>query len=311
MNEQTNAEVGVIIGRFQSPYLTAGHIDIITRVMALHPRVMIFVGQHFLKGTKKDPLPFIMRRAMLEDRFRDIEVHRIDDVGDITIWSRDLDRQIALLINPNHKVVLYGSRKSFVDKYKGHYPTVKLEAVHDISASEVRRLVSIKPKNTQDFREGMVYQAYNQWDKVYPTVDIAIWHQDKLLLGRKPKDTLWRFPGGFAAVTDMSYEETAVREMKEETHLIATEEPTYIASRFIDDVRYKDQTDKIKTILFVSTNWEGNAKAGDDLCEVKWFDIAGIDRNIILPNHQVLFELFWKWIEKQHRKISIDKETKI
>lgn len=302
MSEQSNVDVGVVVGRFQTPYLTQGHIDIIDRVRALHPRVMIFVGQHFLKGTKRDPLPFIVRRAMIEDRFRDVEVHRIDDVGDITIWSRDLDRQIALLINPNQKVILYGSRNSFVDKYCGHYPTVKFEAVHNISASDIRKMVSLKPKNTQDFREGMVYQAYNQWDKVYPTVDIAIWNQDKLLLGKKPKDTLWRFPGGFADVDDISYEATAIREMKEETHLIATADPIYVASRFIDDIRYKDQTDKIKTILFVSANWEGEAKAGDDLCEVKWFDIAGIDLNIIHPNHRILFELFWMWVEKQALK---------
>jgi bifunctional NMN adenylyltransferase/nudix hydrolase len=49
-------EIGVIVGRFQSPYLHAGYKNIIDIVIEKHPRVFIFVGQSQLKCTHHDPL---------------------------------------------------------------------------------------------------------------------------------------------------------------------------------------------------------------------------------------------------------------
>ena len=38
---EQNAEVGVIVGRFQSPSLHDGYLEVINAVKAAHPRVII------------------------------------------------------------------------------------------------------------------------------------------------------------------------------------------------------------------------------------------------------------------------------
>lgn len=288
------AEVGVVIGRFQTPYLHAGHLEIIQHVIDAHPRVFIFIGQTLVQCTHNDPLDFYTRRAMIEDAFPEVEVHRIDDMGDDDLWSHELDRQIGILA-PMQKVVLYGSRDSFIKSYKGKYPTKELKATHYVSGTEIRKSIGVRSKRTQEFREGAVWITQNQWPHVNPTVDMAVISHDSksILLGGKKKDPmhLWRFPGGFADTFGDSYEDDAMRELVEETHVVARE-LIYIGSKLIDDERYRNQVDKIKTIFFAITDWEGEAKAGDDLCRVKWFDINNLTSDLFVPTHKTLFCMF-------------------
>jgi len=66
MNGTEPPEIGVIVGRFQTPFLHEGHWEIINYVTYKHPRVFVFLGQSPLKCTQNDPLDFNTRRAMIE-----------------------------------------------------------------------------------------------------------------------------------------------------------------------------------------------------------------------------------------------------
>lgn len=294
------AEIGVIVGRFQTPYLHEGHIEIIDHVVKTHPRVFIFLGQSPLKCTQNDPLDFNTRRAMLEEAYPDIEVHRIDDVGDNSRWSRDLDKMIGLLAGPFQKVVLYGSRDSFLKAYKGHYPTEVLQATRHVSATEIRKSIGIRSKKSRSFREGAVWAMQNQWPKVYATVDMAVFSEyySHILLGKKPSDTLWRFPGGFSDIKSLSFEDDAIRELQEETNITALNSE-YVGSTLIDDWRYRGQVDKIKTMFFVVTRWEGCPKAGDDLEKIEWKLLKKLHPDELVPNHRILWSMLMSWFEKK------------
>lgn len=295
-NNNTNAEVGVIVGKFQTPFLHEGHLEIINHVASIHPRVIIFVGQAQFKCTINNTLDFNARRFMIEEKFPDIEVHRIDDVGDDEIWSRDLDRHIKLLVGPNQNVILYGSRDSFVSKYEGKFKTIELKPSRYISATELRKIAGIKSRRTGDFRVGAFWVTQNQYPKVYPTVDIAVVDLKKnaLLLGRKSSNSLWRFPGGFSDTIDSSFEDSARRELVEETCLCA-DKVQYIGSIAIDDPRYRGEVDKIKTLFFVVTEWDGEATAADDLVEVKWFPLDSVRHDQLEPYHGVLLNMLNDW----------------
>lgn len=297
------ADVGVIVGRFQTPYLHEGHMEIIQHVCNRHPRVFIFLGQSPLKCTRQDPLDFQSRRWMVEDAFPDVEVHRIDDVGDNTRWSRNLDKHINLLIGPSQKVVLYGSRDSFLRAYSGRFPTDELKASRQISATEIRRKTGIKAKRTQEWREGVCWAAENQWPKVYATVDMATYDKkgNRLLLGRKADELLWRFPGGFSDVNSDSFEADAVRELQEETHVVV-KNMQYIGSTIVDDWRYRTQQDKIKTLFFGVTDYDDSQlKADDDLVETLWMPLPEMvqrHNQILVPNHRILWQMFDRWLRQ-------------
>lgn len=300
-------DIGVIVGRFQSPYLHQGYRELLDIAVKRHRRVFVFLGVSPLKTTMHDPFDFKIRFDMIRSAYPSVEIYKIDDVGDVERWSRSLDYHIAQLAGPTQSVILYGSRDCF--PYSGRYEREIITPSHDISSTTIRRAAGIVSINSEDFRNGVVRATQNRWPICYPTVDIAVldFKNNRLLCGKKRGDTLWRFPGGFADVNSDSYEEDALRELKEETTLIG-KSINYIGSKKIDDWRYRHQTDKIKTLFYVVTDWEGNPKASDDLAHVEWQDLDSLAADSFLPNHRTLFIMMLNW-KNRLTKLASTKES--
>ena len=290
-------EIGVIVGRFQNAHIHAGYKELFTFVQERHPRIFVFVGNTPVRGSKKDPLPFQARRAMIETEYPLFEVFKMDDVFDVDKWSKILDRQIDLMAGPGQKVTLYGSRDCF--KYTGKHQVEDVPCKTKISSTELRRAIGTRWQNDRKWREGVIWLSQNQFDKVHTTVDVAVvdFKKNKVLLGRKPTESKWRFPGGFADKCSPSFEMDALRELKEETQLNGTN-LEYIGSTLIDDPRYRSQDDKIKTLFYAVTAWTGTAKADDDLADVQWFDLDTVTENDIVPTHHVLLTMLMNWKDK-------------
>ncbi len=271
--QKPSADVGVIIGRFQVHELHAAHIDLIQSVCAEHEKVVVFLGLSPLMVTQNNPLDYESRKQMIQERFPSVIILYVNDSFSDVAWSEALDAQLKPILNPGQTVVLYGSRDSFISHYHGKHPTQELIQEVYVSGSESRKTISKKVKASPDFRAGVIWAAYNQYPKCYPTVDVAIFNEDytKLLLARKPKEDKYRFVGGFADPKSTSYEADARREVAEETGLEVTD-PKYIGSFLIADWRYKNEVDKIKTMFFVTKVVFGRPQANDDICEVRWFD---------------------------------------
>jgi len=287
------AEVGVIVARFQSPFLHEGHLEILTTVVNSHSRVLVFLGLSPLKCTFNNPYDFATRRAMLEEKFAGVEVFYIDDVGDNKLWSANLDRMISKQVAPTHKVVLYGSRDSFIKSYGGRYPTIEMVPSKFISASEIRKEAGIKVKHTLDFRLGVNHAVQNQYPSCKPTVDMAIVNFDtkELLLARKPNRELLQFPGGFLdPIEDKSAEGAAIRESKEETGLDVTVE-RYVGSMLSGDWRYRSEQDKIMTFLYVMRYKDGTPEAADDISFVTWKKFGEISEGDITDGHRPLIHM--------------------
>lgn len=104
----------------------------------------------------------------------------------------------------------------------------------------------------------------------------AIWRHDKILLarrGRAPNINTWAMPGGLVEVGE-SLKEAAIREVWEETALKISN-PVF--NRFheiiVDDDCGRTQRHFVLA-MFVATSPSGEAIAGDDAKEVRWFDEA-------------------------------------
>jgi len=142
------------------------------------------------------------------------------------------------------------------------------------------------------------------WKQVLPTVDIAIvneWNKTMLLV-RKENQTLLRFVGGFADVDSPSYEHDAIREAVEETN-IELSSPVYIGSTLIDDYRYRNKEDKIKTLFFYCQYFFGDAKASDDIVEVRWVDMRTLKETDIVEEHRPLFKMFVEWYNERDKMV--------
>jgi bifunctional NMN adenylyltransferase/nudix hydrolase len=284
-----NKDIGIIVGRFQVNELHAGHIEFVEAVKARHKRVVIFLGISPALVTRNNPLDFVARKEMLVKQFPDISVLSIPDMPSDKDWSAELDRRIREAC-PIGSVMLYGSRDCFITSYFGHFETAELPAHIQVSGTEVRREVSQEVKSSPDFRAGVIFAAYNQYPKVYATVDVAIMQDGKVLLGRKANQTKYRFIGGFSDPTDENYEAAARREAFEETGL-EVGNLQYVGSARINDWRYRSEQDKILTLLFTADLTFGKPEANDDIAELRWFNWDELNESVFVEEHHVLFNL--------------------
>ena len=291
----TNKPTGVIIARFQTPALHEGHLSLIRQVKQKHNRLIIVLGVSPVKGSRKNPLDYYTRERMLKQLFSDIIILPLSDQAVDKIWSKKLDDLLANNF-PQETFVLYGSRDSFIPSYTGRFQTEALPPVQDFNATAQREAASDKVFDAEEFRAGVIYNTYNLYPKVYPTVDIALFRQQRtqLLLGRKPNELSWRLPGGFADPADESFEMAARRELREECGEIEAGNMQFELSMLMDDWRYRAEVDKIITTLFSTDLLFGEPAAADDLAAMRWVDVNSIHQLIangeIVNTHIPLLE---------------------
>lgn len=293
--KEKTADVGVIVARFQVHNLSDAHKDLLSTVASKHSKVLVFLGNSPLFGTKNNPLDFEARKQMLNEFNSNLIVFYIPDNPSDLVWSKALDKKIRENLLPNQTAMLYGGRDSFIEHYLGNYPVTELESKVYISGTELRKDISSRVKASADFRAGVIWAASNRYALAQPTVDIVIYSEDrtKVLLVRRHGETKFRFPGGYAQVDSPSYEMDAKREISEETG-VATGELKYIGSTVIDDWRYRSEVDKIKTLVFEAQFMYGPLKPADEeeIELVKWFDLTELTINEIADEHHIIFEMY-------------------
>lgn len=306
-----NAEIGCIVGRFQTHTLHQGHKDLINEVLKNHKKVIVFIGSSRIPNTKKNPLDYASREKMLRNEYGNkIILIQITDQRTNEAWSSILDAKINETF-PDKKAVIYGSRDSFIGSYTGKKAVIELEPSGNYNATNIRAEVARETLETEDFRAGVIYANFNLRPTTYPTVDVCAFNQNgEILLGRKPNEKLWRFVGGFVDRDDESYEKAALREFGEETGgNCAIRNVQYITSQKVDDWRYRKEDSGIMTTLFLAEYAMGHASASDDIAEVKWIPIREFSnfdgiRTKIMYEHR---ELMTKLVDKVYAEGLIPK----
>lgn len=298
--------IGVIVGRFQAPYIHEGHMELLEYVCSRHKKVIIFLGSPHVKGSRKNPLDFTTRKYMITSLgFDNIIIDEQMDNRSDYVWSENLDNKIKEHLNDDQTAILYGSRDSFIPRYHGKFKTQEFNGSSpNKNSTEIRETASKNPINTEQFRMGVVYGVYNQYPKCVPTVDVcAIDGNNNILLAKKPGEDKWRFVGGHVDPTDKSLEEAALREFFEETgggKGVGYVSPKYVCSSIVDDWRYRGIESKIMTTLFLVTILNGESLIpSDDISELGWFNLdevttrGWIEENII-EEHVELMKILIK-----------------
>lgn len=337
-------DVGVIVGRFQVHELHAAHRELIEHVRERHEKIFIFLGLSPLSVSTNNPLDFEARKQMLLAEYPEINVLYIKDQYDDVVWSTNLDDMITDLVTPGQTVVLYGGRDSFISHYTGVWETRELTQSTFMSGTAQRKAIArSRVKASAEFRAGVIWASQARFPTAFTTVDIAIlkmdetppvasesWkacqqctprdacfaHRDEarryyakerptqILMGRKTNEKLYRFIGGFADPKSPSFEADATRETVEETGL-EVGDIKYIGSTVVDDWRYRNEPDGIKTMLFQAKYLHGRPTPGDDIEEVKWFEIPfggiGPETTSVDPDKKI----DWHHINPAHRPLMV------
>jgi bifunctional NMN adenylyltransferase/nudix hydrolase len=269
-----NYGAGVIVGRFQVHTLHQEQKKIIEYVGMNHNRVIVFIGVSRTPPTKRNPLDFMSRKAMIKQVLPEATVIPIQDNRSNKEWSETLDYNISMSLPANTKPLLYGGRDSFIPHYEGRFKTAEVVGdFHTHSGTASREEVSRNPPSfNSDFRAGVINSVYNRYSITYTTVDICAYNNEgQILLARKPSEDKFRFVGGFVDTDDESLEVAAKREFEEETGG-AVMDLNYITSIRVNDWRYAREEDGIMTTLFNGKVLDvEKLTPKDDISELKWF----------------------------------------
>lgn len=291
-------DMGVIVARFQTPYLTEGHRELIETVRSRHAKFAIVLGISPVIPSRNNPLDFSTRLGMLMDAYPDVEVYPQRDNRSDKIWSQNLDTMLRTT-HPHEKIVLYGSRDSFLKHYTGRMACAELDEIHGINATTARIEAFHSVKASEDFRRGICYAVANAYRKNVLAVDVAVIDQGtrRVLLGRKNEDDhKWRFIGGHVNVGTESGEQCGRREVAEETGAEVGLMEYICSTPIVADWRYRGLPDCMFSIFFAGHYIPSPIKASDDIDDVKWFDFKHIDENMMVSEHHVLTDQFLRFV---------------
>ena len=270
----SNADIGVVVGRFQVGHLHKGHTFLLDEVAEKHEKLIVLLGCSHAPPNQKDPLDFITRHHLITMNYPQAVVLPVYDEPCDKLWSEKVDILIRQVF-PQGKALLFGGRKSCLTKYSGKWPTLLLESNLEASGTENRAAIFKNPDKSVLFREGMIYAQGQRYPIAYHTVDIAILDKSRrVLLAQKPNDPInkWRFIGGFVGPQDQTAEMAALREAKEEAGDLELSPMEYLGSSKIDDWRYTAE-DGILTSFFKCKKLFGREEARDDISKIQWFDL--------------------------------------
>lgn len=286
---------GVIVGRFQTPYLHEGHKALIDYAFKKCDTLIVYIGNTIVKGSEKDPMDYATRRLMLSSYLLDNYEERtffVYPLQDIPIsdknWVRALDMSISNATLHVSNVTLFGGRDSFLDVYRknnGRYKTDDFVDVAEFSATQIRKETAQFPVPSEDFRKGCVYAALNKYPVVFSTVDVCVYDPTtkKILFGEKRGCDKLFMPGGFVDVSDPSFASAAVRELKEETGLnVHYLHLKFVGSTKMNDYRFRGREDMgVMTNLFLYVcPTTPSVKAGDDLISLKWVSEDDLEKYV-------------------------------
>lgn len=295
--QKIEADVGIIVGRFQVHELHPGHLELLNWVQDNYPTMMIVLGCSNMPQSIRNPLGWQARAAMIHEKFPSAVITHVSDCRDDAAWSASLDTTIRTHLRPNQKPVLIGSRDSFISYYSGAFPTMEVvgEAEKVWSGTKVRKLLANRVISSPDFRAGVIHQALGYYPMVIPTVDIAVFENDayrNVYLVRKHGEDKLRFPGGFCEPGN-SYEIEAIREAREEIGDLEISHPEYMGNFPIDDWRFRNEPHQIRTTFFRAHKLFGpiGPKDKDEIADVELLDKHKIKEHFVVPEHHILLSV--------------------
>lgn len=127
-------KTGVIIGRFQVPFLHLGHIHLITTALRDNDQVTILLGCQLVPDSK-NMYDEEYRARMIKKMFPHVNIQTLWDMPSDEEWSQKINTILSTMINPK----LYHSRDSFKDHYSGGYPLVEVDEIPGCSGTELRK----------------------------------------------------------------------------------------------------------------------------------------------------------------------------
>ncbi len=288
--------IGVVVSRFQVPELHPGHLNTILYASGHHRMLCIVLGVAERGSTDQNPLSFELRKLMIEATFPGLPLDIIyspSSPSSYELRSRQLD-ELMKRQYPGRRIIFYGARDSFVHRYCGEFEKVEVPTLLSFTGSGTDIRKAIVPRNSSDFRAGVIWQANERLPVAYPALDFAIVRREQrkvLLCSKRAEEGKLRFLGVFYNPTqDNSFEDAARRCANKEAPGIQYSHLSLLGSAKLDDWRYKKTKDGVLSVLARADYTGGLGEPGKGVDSLNWTDFDEVTKCLV-PSHLPLYEL--------------------
>jgi 8-oxo-dGTP diphosphatase len=121
------------------------------------------------------------------------------------------------------------------------------------------------------------------------TASMLVVNLDEILLVKRkhePYAGMWALPGGFLECDKECLEETAIRELREETHLIVR--PRDLCLYCVNSSPTRDPRGHVIDHVYLIRKFKGTVRADDDAEEFNWFKWDKLPKKIAFDHGDVL-----------------------
>jgi ADP-ribose pyrophosphatase YjhB (NUDIX family) len=320
IDNMSTHKVAVVYAPFQVPSIPDGMLA--RSVLDFYDTLIIVLPEKRFPNSKCSPLDFETRRQLIHETHPWAKVIKFPEEKDSVVFVEKLEaavRSQTHLINFRAETPITDiaytlhTASATAARYTKSGGTWPIEDFPVEWEAELRATVK-SPIDNAEFRAGVIYALNKRFPISWMTVDMAILRKrfiaDEhkggtsktfILLGKKPGEKSWRFPGGFKDRMDLEIEAAVMREgceevigEKDDNPYDYFEYPVYLGSRNIADWRYAGDEDGVTTV-FYEMRFVGDPtsiKASDDLAQVGWFDISEVTEDMFVGEHRHLWKLF-------------------
>lgn len=126
----------------------------------------------------------------------------------------------------------------------------------------------------------------------------SILDSDKIMLIKRknePYQRYWALLGGYLNNGQETLEEAGVRELREESHLVARTENLILLNNYSNPKR--DPRGHVISHTYIVIRYSGTPKADDDASEVGWFKLNALPKNLAFDHSKILAD-FADWRNK-------------
>jgi bifunctional NMN adenylyltransferase/nudix hydrolase len=322
MTANKEFDAAVYIGRFQPP--TKAHADTMEKALNMAKKLIVVVGSDKRARSVRDPFTSEERISMLKhisvlDQKRIVYIPVVNSDYNFPLWIKDVQEKVAANSLRADKIGIIGHEKDKSSYYLRYFPQwefIRQDKLYGgLSATDVRELyfsgADYKEsggllKSSADFLDkfsktpeyknlkdeyDFIKKYKELWSKTpYPvtfsTADALVLCKGHVLLikrGFNPGKGLLALPGGFIA-QDETFEESALRELKEETKIDTDKNVLRNSIRLsqIFDDPYRDLRARFITcvsLIDLKVKDLPKVNASDDACQARWTPLGEIEES--------------------------------
>ncbi len=247
--------IGVIVGRFQSPYLTDGHRTLLQEAYKESDEVAIFLLNNEIPFSDSNPIPYDLREKMILDYVRrefkekKTQFYCLPDQKYASKLMFSIDQTLTAAHTNQAKFTLYGGDKSLAIQYQG-IAEVKIVGTnyHSCTAKDARNEAYDLESINVNFLQGVIHALNYRRVVCHNYIVSILLYQDEsgnifCLAKNDTRLKKYIFPLTPVTSTYGSYEEQSMAEMKKLLKDGVVTDGSHIVSKRIDDWRFRHTSD--------------------------------------------------------------------